>query len=221
MKQHSKCNKTNSHHVVGASNLVGSALGKQSLSEEAKLPELNCGWLRISLLLHRCLPQLISFVLHLGNQHSNASIHGSMEGGRKGSNLLLGCFAILLDLVDSAIQRSDCLPRFLFSLSHGDGVTSDLVLKRTCNLAQWAEIVLWMFFNAALGANGFIAGLAVGVDIESKVFPTAGYSLDSRSSDQGIFKGGDEGDASKCANSTGCRRGERCLALVAVQLKRR
>jgi len=53
------------HHLVGTSNLKGSSLGKQTLGEGVKLPALDGGRLGLSLLLDRCLPQLVSFGLHL------------------------------------------------------------------------------------------------------------------------------------------------------------
>ena len=54
-----------SHHLVGASNLKGSSLGKHSLGEGVEFPELDGGRLDFSLLLDGRLSQLVSFGLHL------------------------------------------------------------------------------------------------------------------------------------------------------------
>jgi len=58
-------NRQITHHLVGPSNFKGSSLGKQSLIEGVKFPELDCGRLGLSLLLDGGLPQLVSLVLHL------------------------------------------------------------------------------------------------------------------------------------------------------------
>jgi len=57
-------NLTRSYHPVGPSNLEGSTLGKESLGEGAKFLELTRGRLGLSLLVHQCLSQLVSLVLH-------------------------------------------------------------------------------------------------------------------------------------------------------------
>ena len=57
----------------------------------------------------------------------------------RGGNVLLSGAAVLLDLVDGAIQGVDGLPRLLLSLGHGDGVAGNLVLEGAGDLAQGAE----------------------------------------------------------------------------------
>ena len=101
---------------MGPSDFKRSTLGKESLGEEMKLPELDGGRLGFTLLLDCGLPKLISLVLHLGNQHSHTGIHSSVESGREGGYILVSRDAVLLDLVDSAIQSDDGLPRLLLSL---------------------------------------------------------------------------------------------------------
>ena len=68
-----------SYHLVGASNLKGSSLGKETLGEGVKFPELDCGRLDFSLLLDRGLPQLVSLVLHLLEDCGMAGICGGIN----------------------------------------------------------------------------------------------------------------------------------------------
>ena len=68
-----------SYHLVGASNLKGSSLGKETLGEGVKFPELDCGRLGLSLLLDRRLPQLVSLVLHLLEDLSMAGINSGLN----------------------------------------------------------------------------------------------------------------------------------------------
>ena len=107
---------------MGASNLKGSSLGKQSLSEGVKFPELDCGRLGLSLLLDRRLPQLVSLVLHLLENLGMAGIDSGVNRGNQGGNVLLRGAAVILDLVDDAIDGVNGLPRLLLSLRNGDGV---------------------------------------------------------------------------------------------------
>ena len=46
-----------------------------------------------------------------------------------------------------------------------------------------------MLLTAAFGTNRLVAGLAVGVDLESKVFLAARNPLDGGGSSQGIIEG--------------------------------
>ena len=104
-----------SHHLVGASNLEGSALGEESLGEGMKFHELDCGRLGLSLLLDGRLPQLVSPVLHLLEDLGMAGINCGVNRGKQGGNFLLSGAAVLLDLGDGAIQGDDDLPRLLLS----------------------------------------------------------------------------------------------------------
>jgi len=142
---------------LGPSYFKRSTLGKESLGEGVKLPELDGGGLGLSLLLDRGLPKLISLVLHLGNQHSHTGIHSSVKSEREGGNLLLSGGAVLFDLAD--------------------GVAGNLVLEWTGDLAQGTEIMLGVLLDATFGADGFSAGLAVGVDFHANVLLTAGNPL--------------------------------------------
>jgi len=174
---------------VGPSNLKGSSPGKHSLGEGVKLPELDCGRLGLSLLLDGCLPQLVSLVLHLLEDLGMTGINCGVNRGKEGGNLLLSSAAVLLDLVDCAIQGVDGLPRLLLSLGHGDSVAGNLVLEWASDLAQGAEGVARVLFDAALGTNGFSAGLAVAVDFGTNVLLAAGNPLHGGISGQGVLKG--------------------------------
>jgi len=164
---------------------MGSTLGKESLGKGVKLPELDSGRLGFSLLLHRCLSQLVDSLLHF-----MAALFCCCHDEIKHLvNLLLGGYAMLLDLVDSVIQGGDGFPRLFFSLIDGDGVASDLVLEGACDLNQGAEVMLGMLLDSTLGTDGFGAGLAVGVDLESDMFLAAGDPLHGGISSQGLLKG--------------------------------
>jgi len=64
-----------------------------------------------------------------------------------------------------------------------------LVLERAGDLAQGAEGVARVLFDAALGTNGFSAGLAVGVNFVTDVLLAAGNPLHSRISGKVVLKG--------------------------------
>ena len=64
---------------MGASNLKGSSLGKHSLGEGVKLPELDCGRLGLALLLDGSLPELVSLVLHLLEDFGMAGINSGVN----------------------------------------------------------------------------------------------------------------------------------------------
>jgi len=162
---------------VGPSYFKRSTLGKESFGEGVKLSELDCGGLGLSLLLDCGLSQLISLVLHLGNQDSTTGIHGSVESGNKDGDLPLSCGGVLLDLVEGAIQGGNGLPRLLLSLGVGDGVAGNLVLEWAGNLAQGTEGVARVLLAQAERANGVVAGLAIGVDFGANVGLAAGNPL--------------------------------------------
>ena len=174
---------------MGTSNLKGSSLGKHSLREGVKLSELDCGILGLSLLLDRGLPQLVTLVLHLLEDLGMAGINRGVNRGKQGGNILLSGAAGILDLADSAIQGVDGLPRLLFSLGHGDGVASDLILEWAGDLAQGAKGVARVLFNSTLGTDSVVARLAVGVDFVTDVLLAAGNPLHGGSSGKGVLKG--------------------------------
>ena len=159
---------------MGPSYFKRSTLGKESLGEEMKLPELDGGRLGFTLLLNGGLSQLISLVLHLGNQHSHTGIHSSVESGREGGYILLSCNAVLLDLVHGGIQGCNGLPRLLLTLGVGNGVAGNLVLEGAGDLAQGTEGVARVFLAQTEQANGVVAGLAIGVDFGANVLLAAG-----------------------------------------------
>jgi len=174
---------------VGASNLKGSSLGKHSLSEGVKFPELDGSRLDFSLLLDRGLPQLVSLVLHLLEDLGMASINCGVDRGKQGGDVLLSGAAVILDLVDGAIQGADGLSRLLLPLSHGDGIAGNLVLEGTGDLAQGAEGVAGVLFGDAKRTNSVFAGLAVSVDLHANVFLAAGDPLHGGISGKGVLKG--------------------------------
>ena len=96
---------------------------------------------------------------------------------------------MILDLGDGAIQGVDRLPRLLLFLGNGDCVAGNLVLEGAGDLAQGAEVMLGMFLDAALGANGFSAGLAVAVNFVTNVLLAAGNPLYGGISGKGVLKG--------------------------------
>lgn len=118
-----------------------------------------------------------------------ASICGSVDGGKEGSNLLLSGSAVLLDLGDGAVHGGDGLLGCLLLLSHVDGVVDDLVLKGIGHFIQGNEVVLGMLVHHALGTNRLVAGLAVGIDLESDVLLAAGNALGGGGSSKGVIKG--------------------------------
>ena len=178
-----------SYHLVGASNLKGSSLGKESLGEGVKFPELDCGRLGLALLLDRRLPQLVSFGLHLRNQDSATGINSSVKSGEKGGDVLLSGAAVILDLVDGAIQGGDGLLCLLFSLGHGDSIAGNLVLKWAGHFVQEANVMAFVTCQDTPSTNGFRASLAVGVDFITNVLLAAGNPLHSGISGKGVLKG--------------------------------
>jgi len=178
-----------SHHPVGPSDFKGSTLGKHTLGEGVKLPELDSGSLSLSLLLDCSLPQLVSLVLHLLEDLSMAGINSGLNRGKQGGDVLLSGAAVILDLADGAIQGVDGPPGILLSLGHGDSVAGYLVLERAGDLAQRAEGVAGVLLAQTLQANRIIAGLAVGVDFITDVLLATGNPLYGGISGKGLLKG--------------------------------
>jgi len=178
-----------SHHLVGASNLEGSTLGKKTLGEGVKLPEFNGGRFGFSLPLDCGLPQLVPFGVHLLKNSNSSFLQIRCHDIKDLGNFLFSRATILLNLDDRAIQGGDGLSRLLLSPSHGNGVAGNLVLKRAGDLDQGAEGVARVLFDATLGTNGFSAGLAVTVDFVTNMFLAARDSFDSGVACHSFVKG--------------------------------